>query len=145
MLRGIDIHELLPQREPFVMVGSLTYFDKVHTVTETVIEAENIFVDDGCFTASGLIENVAQTCAVRIGYVNKYILKKGIQIGYIGAMNNFEIKALPSVGDTITTTVEVVEEVFGMTLAVATVTLDSYVIAMTNMKIAVKGDGGQWS
>ena len=70
-LRQIDVHELLPQQEPFVMIGSLTYFDEVRTVTETTIAADNIFVDDGCFSASGLIENVAQTCAVRIGFVNK--------------------------------------------------------------------------
>ena len=60
-LRQIDIHELLPQQEPFVMVGTLKCFDEVRTVTETTIAAENIFVDDGHFSASGLIENVAQT------------------------------------------------------------------------------------
>ncbi|MFC2773441.1 MAG: pseudouridylate synthase, partial [Segatella oris] len=31
-LRAIDVHELLPQQEPFVMIGSLVYFDKTLTV-----------------------------------------------------------------------------------------------------------------
>lgn len=137
-LAAIDIHELLPQQEPFVMVGRLVGFDRRLTTTETIVRPDNIFVDNGEFSASGLIENIAQTCAARIGYVNKYILKKGVQIGFIGAIRNFEVKALPKAGDMITTSVEVVEEVFGMTLANATVWRGGEVVARTEIKIAVK-------
>ena len=137
-LRQIDIHELLPQQEPFVMIGKLVYFDKTLTVTETLLSEENIFVDDGRFSASGLMENIAQTCAARIGYVNKYILKKGIQLGFIGAVRNFEVKSLPRVGDTIVTRVEVKEEIFGMTLASSTIECNGEVLVSTEMKIAVK-------
>lgn len=137
-LRSIDVHELLPQQEPFVMIGRLVGFDMVRTVTETVIQERNIFVEDGHFTASGLIENIAQTCAARIGYINGYIVNKGIQIGFIGAVRNMDILALPKVGETITTTVDVLEEVFGMTLATATVMRGDEVLVTTEMKIAVK-------
>ena len=41
-LRSIDIHELLPQQEPFVMIGCLTHFDMIRTVTETKIQENNI-------------------------------------------------------------------------------------------------------
>ena len=138
-LREIDIHSLLPQQEPFVMVGCLVHIDEKCFATETLVKAENIFVDDGRLSASGLIENIAQTCAARIGFVNKYILKKGIQLGFIGAVRNLEISALPRTGQTIRTTVEVVEEVFGMTLAHATVTCDGETLVTTEMKIALKG------
>ena len=134
-LRTIDIHELLPQQEPFVMVGQLVHFDITRTVTETTIGSENMFVENGQMTASGLIENIAQTCAARIGYVNKYILKKGIQIGFIGAIRNLEVKALPAVGDTIRTTVDVVEEVFGMILANASIECNDVTMVTTEMKI----------
>lgn len=137
-LRGIDIHTLLPQQEPFVMVDRLIQIDEKSFATETLVKAENIFVDDGCLSASGLIENIAQTCAARIGFVNKYILQKGIQIGFIGAVRNLEILSLPQVGQTITTKVEVVEEVFGMTLAKATVTCEGETLVTTEMKIALK-------
>lgn len=137
-LRQIDIHELLPQQEPFVMIGTLVHFDRTLTVTETLVKVDNIFVEDNHFTATGLMENIAQTCAARIGYVNKYILKKGIQLGFIGAVRNFEVIQLPQVGDTITTRVEVKEEVFGMTLAEATIERNGQVIVSTEMKIAVK-------
>ena len=137
-LRSIDIHELLPQQEPFVMIGKLTQFDAVRTVTETEVQAQNIFVDDGHFSASGLIENIAQTCAARIGYVNKYILKKGIQLGFIGAIRNLQVYELPAVGQKITTTVDVLEEVFGMTLANATIACGGKIFVTTEMKIAIK-------
>lgn len=137
-LRQIDVHELLPQQEPFVMIGKLVHFDETLSVTETRVSEDNIFVDGGRFSASGLMENIAQTCAVRIGYVNKYILKKGIQLGFIGAVRNFEILSLPVVGKTITTHVKVLEEVFGMTLAEAYIECDGEILVKTEMKIAVK-------
>ena len=137
-LRSIDIHELLPQQEPFVMIGTLVKFDMTRTVTELTVSADNLFVDNGYFSASGLIENIAQTCAARIGYVNKYILLKGIQLGFIGAIRNLQVNELPKVGDTITTTVDVLEEVFGMTLANAVVTCGNKVLVTSEMKIAVR-------
>lgn len=137
-LRGIDIHELLPQQEPFVMISSLVRFDMQTTVTETVVSADNMFVEDGVFTAPGIVENIAQTCAARIGYVNKYILKKGIQLGFIGAIRDLKVKQLPKVGDTITTTISVIDSVFGMTLVDAVVLNNGVEVASAQMKIAVK-------
>ncbi len=137
-LRQIDVHELLPQQEPFVMIGTLTHFDRSLTVAETTIGEDNIFVDNGCFSASGLVENIAQTCAARIGYVNRYILKKGVQLGFIGAVRDFVVHALPSVGSTIVTYVFVKEEIFGMTLAEAKIMCNDSILVTTEMKIAVR-------
>ena len=139
-VRTIDVHTLLPQQEPFVMIGSLAHFDMVTTVSETVISGENIFVINDRFSAVGLMENIAQTCAARIGYINKYINKKGIQIGLIGAVRNYEVFDLPMAGSTIVTTVTVREEVFGMILADAEVTMGDKTIAVTEMKIAVTNE-----
>ena len=139
-LEAIDVHTLLPQQEPFVMIDRLVGFDDRNTITETTVTQANIFVDEGAMTSSGIIENIAQTCAARIGYVNKFILKKGIQIGFIGAIRNMEIHSLPKIGDVIVTHVEVLEDVFGMTLANATVSCDGKLLASTEMKIAVRED-----
>lgn len=138
LLRSIDVHELLPQQEPFVMVGRLVQLDDVRTVCETDIKADNLFVEDGVFSAEGMIENIAQTCAVRIGYVNKYIFHKDVQIGFIGALRNMEVLGLAAVGETITTVVDVQEEVFGMSLASAVVRQGNRTLMTTEMKIAVK-------
>jgi len=137
-LRSIDIHTLLPQQEPFVMVGTLIHFEMTKIMTELVIPEDNIFVNDGKMSASGLIENMAQTCAARLGYINKYILMKGIQLGYIGAIRNMEVFDLPRVGDKIVTTVSIKEEVFGMILADATVMCGDCLLVSTEMKIAEK-------
>ena len=133
----IDIHELLPQREPFVMVGRLVYFDNEKTVVQTEVKEDNIFVENGVFTVSGIIENIAQTCAARIGYVNKYILKKGIQLGFIGAIRNMNLYRCPKIGETIETTIVIIEEIFGMTLVSASVKSRDDVIADSEMKIAL--------
>lgn len=137
-LRKIDVHDLLPQQEPFVMIDNLVHFDQVLTVTETLVRDDYLFVDDGQMSASGLMENIAQTCAARIGYVNKYILQKEIQLGFIGAVRNFEVRELPQTGDLLTTRVEVKEEIFGMTLAEATIECGGNVLVSTEMKIAIK-------
>ena len=138
-LRSIDIHTLLPQQEPFVMIGTLTHFEMSTITTELTIPADNIFVNDGRFSAAGMIENIAQTCAARLGYINKYILLRGIQLGYIGAIRDLRVNALPHVGDTITTTVTVQSEIFGMLLATAVITdAAGQPLVTTEMKIAVR-------
>ena len=134
----IDIRELLPQREPFVMVGRILHFDMKRTITQTLIEENNLFVENGQLSQPGLIENIAQTCATRIGYINKYILKKAIQIGFIGAIRNLSISRAPQLGELITTEINVIEDVFGMTLVSASVKSGEELIAESEMKIAVK-------
>ncbi len=139
-LRTIDVHDILPQQEPFVMIDSLVKFDESHIVTETEVKEKSIFVDEEQMNVSGLIENIAQTCAARIGYTNKFIFKKGIQIGFIGAIKNFELLSLPHIGEKITTQVEILEDVMGMTLANASVYAGGRLLAHTEMKVAVKED-----
>ena len=137
-LHSIDIHAVLPQQEPFVMVGRLVKFTLRSSTTETLIREDNLFVDDGIFSPCGIMENIAQTCAARIGFYNKYILQNDVQIGYIGAIRDYEILGTAKVGSTIRTTVDVLEEVFGMTLASAVVESDGRVIAEGQIKLAVK-------
>ena len=142
--RDIDIHELLPQQEPFIMIGSLAHFDMKDTVSVTLIN-DNILVDNGQFTASGIIENIAQTCAARIGYINKYIHKKGIQLGFIGAIRKLKLFRLPMVGETIVTRISVQEEIFGMILVSAKVSIDNEIVAESEMKIALSDMGSKAS
>ena len=137
-LRSIDVHAILPQQEPFVMVGTLTSFEMTTSTTETEIKGENIFVDNGTFSASGLMENIAQTCAARIGFYNKYILKKDVQVGFIGAIRNYVVNELPKVGSTIITKVDILEEVFGMTLANAEVRCGDRILATAEIKLSIR-------
>ena len=63
---------------------------------------------------------------------------KDVQIGFIGALRNMEVLGLAAVGETITTVVDVQEEVFGMSLASAVVRQGNRTLMTTEMKIAVK-------
>ena len=137
-LRSIDLHTVLPQQEPFVMVGSLIAFDAGSSVTETLIREDNIFVDNGHFSASGMMENIAQTCAARVGFYNKYVLHKDVQVGFIGAVRNYVVHSLAPVGEMVTTRVDILQDVFGMTLANAQVTCRGEVIAEAEIKLAVR-------
>lgn len=138
-MRNIDditLYELLPQRPPFVMIDRLISSDATFTVTQLQVRADNLFFAEGRLTASGLVENIAQTCAARMGYIN---LNSGktVKIGVIGAISNLEIKRMPSEGELLTTTIELLEEVFQMTLVKATITSGDEEIVNANMKIAL--------
>ena len=136
-LEKIDIHELLPQQEPFVMVDTLTFFDEKTTSTKFTIRKDNIFVEDGILNECAIAENIAQTCAARLGYINKYILKRGIQIGFIGGIKNLMFSETPKVGDVLDTTIYVTEQVMEITLVNATVKCCDRIIATAEMKIAM--------
>jgi len=133
----IDILDILPQQQPFVMIDKLLLFDEKKTVTELAVRSDNLFFDQGRLSESGLVENIAQTCAARIGYFNKYILKENVKLGYIGAIRKLNIYRTPSEGEVLTTEIEVLEEIFKMTLVSATIKSGSEIIVTADMKIAL--------
>ena len=108
--KSINVLKLLPQQPPFIMVDKLLYFDQLTTITCLEVNQNNIFVDNGIFTSSGLIENIAQTCAVRMGYINQFIYKENVKLGFIGSIKNLEIHRNPIIGETLTTSIKIVEE-----------------------------------
>ncbi len=135
-IEDITLKELIPQRPPFVMIDKLVSCDMVVTVTELEVREDNIFVADGRLTAEGLMENIAQTCAARMGYIN-LIRGEKVKIGVIGAVNSYDIFQTPQVGKRIVTTIEVIEEMFQITLVKAVVKCGEKVMAEANMKIAI--------
>jgi len=135
--KNIDVKQLIPQKPPFVMIDHLVHFDQVFTKTEFEILPDNLFVENGRFLESGLIENIAQTCAVRLGYINTVILKDAVRIGFIGAMRSLYISKLPGVHSTLQTTIEVLNEVFNITLVKATTICEGEVLVTCEMKISV--------
>ena len=135
-IEEITLNELLPQRPPFVMIDRLVSCDAVYAVTELLIREDNIFVEDGRLTSSGLVENIAQTCAARIGFLN---LNAGgsVMIGVIGSINNLNIVRTPKVGEKLVTTIELVSEVLNLTLVDALIRCNGEEIASASMKIAL--------
>ena len=135
-IKDIPLNELIPQRPPFVMIDRLLSSDAVYSVTKLEVRNDNIFVEDERLTASGLIENIAQTCAARIGYIN---LNNGgtVKIGVIGSISNLNVTRTPKVGERLTTTIQLLEEVFNVTMVLASIKIGEEEIVSANMKIAL--------
>ena len=132
----INILELIPQRPPFVMVDRLSHFDRIVTTSEFTVREDSIFLDGDELLPEGLVENIAQTCAARIGYVN-LLNKESVRLGFIGAVRNLSIHKTPKIGETIETTITVKEEIFQMTLVDDEISLNGNVIVNAEMKIAL--------
>lgn len=135
-----DIKEILPQRPPMLMVGGMPSFEMNDIVTEFAIGEDCIFVEDGKLLTAGLVENMAQSSAARIGYINKFILHKPVEIGFIGAVRNLSVFHNPSVGDVLETEIAVIEEIFGITMVKATVRVAGETVAEATLKTALAGD-----
>lgn len=131
------VESLIPQRSPFVMVDRIDKFSEDHLVSGFRIKKENIFVQDGVFQASGLIEHQAQSVALHTGY-KFYLLGKQAPTGYIGAIKSFQAHTLPKAGDILTTEVNILSEIMGVTLVDTTTRLNDEVIARSQMKTVVK-------
>lgn len=137
-----DILELLPQRRPFVMIDSLLYCDMAVTRTSLEVREDNIFNDGGHLSTAGICENIAQTCAARLGYLS---LASGqpVRLGFIGAISNMQMSRTPRAGEVLVTEINVLQEVFNITLVHAVVRSGDEIIAETDLKIALADDEAQ--
>lgn len=130
-----EIEDLVPQCEPFLMVGKLLSYSEERFKTSFRIPEDNYFSIHGFFEAEGLIENMAQSAAAGSGYA---LLKNGTkkQMGYIGAIKNVEIHKRPKVNETIFTTVKVTGRVLNVDIVECKVVDDQKMILATcEMKI----------
>ena len=136
-MNDFDILDLLPQRPPFIMVDKLTYYDPIITKTIFTIREDNMFCKDGLMEEAGMIENIAQTCAARMGFKEKTEPHRDgvIKIGFIGMIKKMEMFRNPCVGEQLKTTVEIKEEIFNSTLVETNVKIGDETIATCEMKI----------
>lgn len=129
-----DIINLIPQRPPFVMIGQLLKADEKVSSTSFEITEGHLFVENGVFTEPGLVENMAQTAAAGTGYKAQQEGKQPV-VGFIGALKNLNIMALPKVGDTIITEVAFMNQVMNVHIVQGRVYLNETEIANCELKI----------
>lgn len=129
-----DIVSLIPQKTPFVMVGKLLSVDESSTRSSFIVESDNVFVTNGLFQEAGLLENIAQTAALRAGYMAQ-AENKLVAVGYIGAINNFEIFNLPKVGDELITEIIIENKIFDVTVIAGKVWHNENLLASCEMKL----------
>ncbi len=131
------IEKLLPHREPMIMVDTLEYFSIKRGICRLSISENNIFVSNGFFSETGILEHMAQTAALHIGYkqsLNNIEAKEG----FIGAIKSSEIISLPKLNDTLSTEIEVVYEITNMTMVKIKTSVGGKVIAMSEMNTILK-------
>lgn len=130
------IKELIPQREPFIMVDSILEFEENRVVGGFTVKNSSIFVDNQELKEPGILEHMAQTVAIYTGY-QFYIQNKKTPTGYIGSMKGVEIFRLPKVNDKLRTTARILHEIMGFTLVNIETKCEDEVIATGEMKTVI--------
>lgn len=131
---SIDL--LIPQKSPFVMVDNCIFHSEELTKSEFLIGFENVLVDEGFLTAYGLIENMAQTAAIRAG-LEAYNRNNTPPVGYIGTISNAVISELPKVGNIIVTSVKQKTQLLNIIVIEAECKLEEKLLAQCEMKIVL--------
>ncbi|WP_031530106.1 hypothetical protein [Dyadobacter crusticola] len=126
----------IPHRAPFIMVDNLVHVTNEIFETDFFIDSENMLVEDGFFQASGLIENIAQTCALSFGYLGSQEGGKP-KIGFIGAVSKVEVFELPPVFATIQTRVSPLHQLGNIYLVKGESFLEGRILLGCEMKIVV--------
>lgn len=104
----VDIKLFLPHREPMLMVDYILELTPTEVKTIFEIKEDNLFVADGFFSETGLVENGAQTCSSIVGQFffldeNQQVKEDVEVIGFISGIKKITVHELPEVGSTITT------------------------------------------
>ena len=133
-MNPVNARSYIPQEPPIVMVDSFLECDEAMIATLFHIPENHIFVQNGQLSAAGLMENIAQTCATRIGWINR---EKPVKIGVIGSINRLEINFFPHTGKTLETRVDVLSEIFDATIVKAEIKCEGKTVAQGEMKVFV--------
>lgn len=124
----------IPQRPPIVMVDTILSSSDEFFVTEFLVRPENVFVQDGLFREAGMMENIAQTCAARVGFCSA---DQSVPIGVIGGINNFVLLRRPKVGEVLKTTISVVADMGSALVVDAHTEIDGEKAATCTMKVFI--------
>ena len=131
MIPTHDINTWIPQRAPFVFIDTIVEVSAQHAITQYTIPETCPLMENGCLSLAGLMENAAQSCAVRAGFSG------GNRIGYIGAIKQMKATRLPKAGERLTTEVELLQEVLNISLIECKTRLGEEIIATTTLKLAI--------
>lgn len=124
----------IPQRKPVVLVDQILHCNDNAITTDFLITDTCLFVENRQLSAAGIMENIAQTAAARIGVINQ---DKAAKIGVIGAIDKFELFENPSCGTTIQTIVTEEFNIFPALMVSAEVFAAGRLIASCRMKVFV--------
>lgn len=139
----IEIRNFLPHRDPMLMVDLIIAIDDQSAETTFVVTEKCIFVENGCFSESGLIENAAQTCSAIVA--QNYFVEGATPVqlvGFIGAIKKLSIKELPLVNQTLISKAKLISKMdtedFVLCLIECTIFAEEKVLLETEMNLFIK-------
>ena len=94
------------------MVDEILICNEDYCKTTFEIRPGNILLENDMLLEGGIIENIAQSCAARIGYLAIH-RHQPVRMGVIGGIKDLAIHRRPKTGDTITTEISTVLSDFG--------------------------------
>ncbi|MCQ2192092.1 MAG: hydroxymyristoyl-ACP dehydratase [Paludibacteraceae bacterium] len=137
MLQGEEIKQLIPQREPIMMIDTFYGASETAGKSALTVLAANVFCENGQLREMGVIEHIAQTSAAYNGVKNKQNNGEDSKpkLGYIGEIKKCQIVRLPRVGEQLVTEVVVTAQVMNVTLMEATTKVGDETIATCQIKL----------
>ncbi|MCM4156756.1 hypothetical protein [Gramella sp. AN32] len=130
-----EIIKLIPQKEPFVFVDTLYEYTNLTGITGFTIPKDQLLLDGEKLSESGVIEHMAQSMSLHRGYQGSLSGQTKPKTGFIGVIKTVEILALPKVGETLKTYVEILHEIMNVTsVSARTENERGEVIATSEMK-----------
>ena len=134
-----DIKNLIPQRDPIMMVDKLIDVDGDVAVTSLTVRDDNYFMDeDGLLAEPGLIEHIAQSASAFAGYRAMASGAVIPPVGYIGEVKKFHCYRRPHVDAELRTVITIGTEIAGVTVITGEIRLRDEIIADTQMKIFIE-------
>ena len=136
-IKGQTLIDLIPQKPPFVLISALLAVSESHSVTSFTFDETHVLCNNGKLAIAGLMENMAQTAAAKMGYECNLLGKK-IPIGFIGDVRDFSFSKLPSAGEQIETEITITNQIFDVSMISGSIRLNGEEIATGKMKIFVE-------
>lgn len=140
-MQNINIQEeellkLIPHRTPMVMVDTLVKANEETATSTLLINKKNIFLSNGELAEAGIIEHIAQTAALRIGYICR-LKGEPVRNGFIGSFKKFKLRRKAKTGELLKTDLKVVQTVGNITMISALVYANDEHIADCTMTVAL--------
>lgn len=129
-----EVEKLIPQKYPMTMVDGLIDNSETSTTSCLHIEKSNIFCKNGYFQEPGLIENMAQTAALKSGY-EAFLNNEKPSVGFIGSLKRIKIYNLPKDSDTLETTIEILNNLMNVSIIKGKVYCNGKLMAEGEMNI----------
>lgn len=133
------IQQLLPHRNPMIMVDALFKENGNCGEVHFTIREENLFVANNELAPSGLIEHMAQAAALFSGF-KKQSDHPIAEVGFIASIKNLEINRLPRVDTILKTEVCILHEIMHISTVKLSTFMDNDLIASAEMNTVLKTD-----